>query len=1273
MARTRSQFVTIRTEGGLLPVAVLERIARADPLLPGLTTDSYHLARGERFGEVINRSWLRLLGAWAGLRDAIAGLADNDPATSVTRERWLLILFQELGYGRLQAAKTVTVEGQHFPVSHEWATVPIHLVGTGVRLNTRTAGVAGAARSSPHSLVQDLLNRSPERLWGIVSNGLLLRVLRDNAALTRQAYVEFDLEAMMDGEVFSDFTLLWLLAHQSRVEADEPEGCWLEQWSGEARRQGSRALEHLSEGVEAAVEALGSGFLAHADNAALRDGLRSGALRSKHLYRQLLRQVYRILFVLVAEERNLLLRPDSTASQQATYEQYYSVKRVRELAERRRGTRHSDLWQQICVVVDRLGSADGYDDLGLPALGSFLFSPEATPQLNGCRLANDDLLTAMRALSGRSDERAGYRWRFDYRNLGSEELGSVYETLLDLHPEADVAAGRFTLSAGGAERRSTGSHYTPTPILKRVLDFALEPAVAQASRAADPEQALLDLRVLDCAVGSGHFLIAAAHRIAQALASVRTKETSPPPDAVREALRDVVARCLYGVDLNPMAVELCRVALWLETLDPGKPLSFLDHHIRVGNSLLGVPVGATVARNRAAVDAQRQRLEERITELTQTLRAVPAADPDHARMTKELAGCRKELAACVYDSWADAVPDIAFKPVAADDRPLARKAMAANKKQRRSGQLVLSTTLVELPEDLVELLDRLGAGAEDSVAEVTIRAEEFEGAQRRAEYRHLLAQADTWTSAFFWPLTPGSPPPPTQELFASLKASAEALPDGTAQRVAELAQDRRFFHFELAWPEVFTEDRGGFDVILGNPPYLGGPSISGTFGDKVLHFFKTQHPAQTGGRVDLAAYFLRRTFDLLRPTGDLGLITTNSIAEGDTLRAGLEVIVNDFGGEIVDAMRSMPWEGTANVSVAVLHLCHGPYTGPRTVDGQAVPSIAPSLTATSADTEPLNANAELIAKGSNPLGRGFQLTEQAAARLLAADTRNADVVRGLLGADDITSQTDPSQPRRWIIDFGGRTEQEAAEFAEPFAVVVDKVRPERLARNADGDFKVKRAAYRDRWWQLAERSARLYERIGDLGSVIVIPEVSKTMTPVKVSTGVVFLQTLFVVASDDDALYGALLSSHHWLWAAMPEHATSLESRPRYHQTRCFETFPRPPANDAVRTAAAALHGHRCSVMRERDEGITKTYNRVIDVAETSADIAALRRLHCELDAAVAQAYGWDDLVLDYGICEHHRFGPRWLPAPEIQRDIETRLLELNRDAAAGDRRSEGA
>ena len=264
--RRRELFTTIRTEGALLPPDLLQRIADGDRELEGLTPEAYHLAANERLGDAVTRAWNRLVGAWAGFGDAVAKLPENDLATSVTRERWLLILFHELGYGRLPTARAVELDGKSYAVSHAWESVPVHLVGARVPLDRRTAGVAGAAGQSPHGLLQELLNRSEERLWGFVSNGLALRVLRDNSSLTRQAYVEFDLEAMMDGEVYSDFVVLWLLCHQSRVEGERPELSWLERWSKLAAERGTRALESLRAGVEEAIAALGRGFLAHPAN-----------------------------------------------------------------------------------------------------------------------------------------------------------------------------------------------------------------------------------------------------------------------------------------------------------------------------------------------------------------------------------------------------------------------------------------------------------------------------------------------------------------------------------------------------------------------------------------------------------------------------------------------------------------------------------------------------------------------------------------------------------------------------------------------------------------------------------------------------------------------------------------------------------------------------------------------------------------------------------------------------------------------------------------------
>jgi hypothetical protein len=274
--RSRDLFKTIHTEGGLLPADLLQRVAENDRSVGGLGPTDYHLGPNERLTEAITRSWTRLTAAWRDFDDARAKLPPNDPASGLTRDRWLHPLFDELGYGRLLQQPAVQIQDKAYPVFSQWHNTPIHLIGAGVSLDARTHGVRGAAGQSPHSLVQELLNRSPERLWGMVSNGLALRLLRDNVSLTRQAYVQFDLEGMFSGEVYSDFVLLWLVCHQSRVEADKPQDCWLERWTKTAADTGTRALDALRQGVEQAIQTLGGGFLAGSENRDLHLRSRTG-------------------------------------------------------------------------------------------------------------------------------------------------------------------------------------------------------------------------------------------------------------------------------------------------------------------------------------------------------------------------------------------------------------------------------------------------------------------------------------------------------------------------------------------------------------------------------------------------------------------------------------------------------------------------------------------------------------------------------------------------------------------------------------------------------------------------------------------------------------------------------------------------------------------------------------------------------------------------------------------------------------------------------------
>jgi len=771
--RSSERFTTIRTEGGLLPAGLLRRLVEGDRNLEGLGEAHYHLV-DERLHEAIARSWARLTSIWSTFEAALVKVPDEDPAIGLTRERWLLPLFQELGYGRLPGARSIDVDGKSYPISHAWQHLPIHLVGWNVDLDSKTAGVAGAARVSPHGLVQEVLNRSRSHLWGVVSNGRIVRLLRDSVSLTRQAYIEFDLDAMFRGEVYRDFVVLWCLIHQSRVEHEQPERCWLEQWAQEAHKQGARVLEQLREGVESAIETLGRGFLAHRANEPLREALRAGRLDGLGYYRQLLRLVYRLLFLFVAEDRELLLDPGASKEAHERFVRYYSTARLRALAGRHRGTPHADLWRTLALVMSKLGEDSGCADLGLPALGSFLWSPAATPDLNGCELSNQDLLATIRALAYSDDDHL--RLPVDYKNLGPEELGSVYEALLELHPKLNTESATFQLTtAGGHERKTTGSYYTPRPLIQALLDSALDPVLDATARARDPEAAILALKVCDPACGSGHFLIAAAHRIARRLAAVRTGDEEPSPEALRRALRDVIGRCIYGVDVNEMAVELCKVALWMEALEQGRPLSFLDHRIACGNSLLGT-TPALLARG---------------------------------------------------------IPDDAFAPIEGDDRTVATEWRKRNRRERE-GQMELP--MVAEPHtpygELGAGFAQLSAMDDETIDGLHDRERRHRDLLASSAYTRATLLADAWCAAFVWRKAAAAPTPVTEDVLRLLESDPRRVTVETIAEIKRLATEYRFLHWHLAFPDVFQLPQrgaqpesaqngwsGGFDTILGNPPW----------------------------------------------------------------------------------------------------------------------------------------------------------------------------------------------------------------------------------------------------------------------------------------------------------------------------------------------------------------------------------------------------------------------------------------------------------------------
>jgi len=792
MSRRAMQFQTIRSEGAILPADVI--LAIASLTVDGISPESFHLPPGTKLNEAISRSWTTLLAHWKAFQEARAKIPDSDETgTAITNDRWLLPLFKELDYGRLTTVKAPEIDGRVYPIERFYQHTPIHLIGCKLPLDTRTQGARGAATANPHSMVQEYLNRTESCLWGFLSNGLELRILRDNVSLSRQAYIEFDLESLFSGEVYADFALLWMLCHQSRVEAEKPSDCWLEKWSHLARERGTRVLADLRTGVQKAIEALGRGFISHPRNDALRNKLRAGTLATQDCYRQLLRIVYRLLFLFVAEDRGLLHPPGAGEGACDLYDEHYSTGRLRELAQSMRGSKHGDLWHSLSLVFDALGQSGGCRALGLPGLGSFLWRRSSVGDLLGpapkgaeavshpVLISNDDLLAAIRALA--FIEQDGVLRTVDYRNLGSEELGSVYESLLELHPEIQIEGRGFSLSvAAGHERKTTGSYYTPDSLVQCLLDSALEPVVAERikdKKADEAERAILELKVCDPACGSGHFLIAAAHRLARHLARARTGENEPGPKDHQHALRDVIGRCIYGVDLNPMAVELCQVSLWIEALEPGRPLSFLEHHIQCGNSLLG---------------------------------ATPAL-------------------------LEKGIPDEAFTAIEGDVKSRVSELKRQNKRERAEhahGQGYMFEALTKLGNMAADFA-RVTLAPTETLAEVHDQEGRYTALVRGAAYQNARLLADAWCAAFVWKNDDSDLGKlcPTERDFRKVESHAAAglLPHVRGE-VERLRGQYQFFHWHLAFPDVFRfpgndeqpENEhsgwsGGFDVMLGNPPW----------------------------------------------------------------------------------------------------------------------------------------------------------------------------------------------------------------------------------------------------------------------------------------------------------------------------------------------------------------------------------------------------------------------------------------------------------------------
>ncbi|MBZ0095534.1 MAG: hypothetical protein K8H75_09240 [Sulfuricella sp.] len=1224
-------YPSIRIEGAIFSPDILERLEES----PGQRPADFNLDTGTKVKDEIARAWADAQDYWRIFQRKLDSLKPDSPATTETRQQWIVPLLGLLGYQLEYQAKGVELNGKNYTISHRAinrGNTPVHVVGY-----RETAGLdrkperthIGAPRMSAHGLVQEYLNLHDE-LYGLVTNGRLLRLLRDSSRLIKLTYLEFDLDRIFTDGLFADFALLYRLLHVTRLPLsnDAAAESLIERYHQDSLDSGARIRDGLSKAVEQAIRDFANGFVTHRDNEALRQSIRDGKLSPETYYQHLLRLIYRLLFLLVIEERDLIFPATASRQQRDIFRRYYSVERLRVLSEKRHlaDKRFHDHWLGLLATF-RLFEAHGPGEkLGLAPLAGDLFSPAAIGPLAQCKLGNDVLLGCLRSLGLYQHPDNGQTIRVNYAALNVEEFGSVYEGLLEFQPVFIATGERVEFDfAQGDQRAATGSHYTPDDLVQPLIKHSLDYLIADALKKPDPAKALLDLRVADISCGSGHILLAAARRIATELAVVRTGEEQPSPGAFRAAIRDVIRECIYGVDLNPLAVELCKVALWLEAHTPGEPLNFLDHHIKCGNAIVGF--------------ARREEAER-------------------------------------------GVPDEAFKTLPDDDKDTAALLRKRNKKEREehaAGQLPLSASLQKQLDDILRGWNELNRLPEHTPDEIEAK---------KARYLAVTQSQDSWLlhqiasipiAQFYLPKAADNLQKFVTDAAYRRYWKGEASPQGQATAEAWAMADRkRFFHWFLEFPEIMQ--RGGFDCILGNPPYLGGVSLSGTYGHAFCQYVRWEY--EPAGLSDLVVYFARRIFGLLRPGGFTAFITTNSIKDGDIRKDGLDVIQSQ-GGEINFAVRSIKWPGRANLAVSELAIHKGAWPGSRTLDGKTVSQINTYLEDSDSAKDPLQLidNANSLFAGYDILGEGFVLGVGEEGNLLAANPLNHDVILPVLNGQELNN--DPcQQARRSVVCFWDRELEDAQRYQQPYQVVLERVKPFRDKQN--------RAANREYWWQYNETRSGLRNKLVGLSRCFGAAATTKHLNFSALPTNYVFTHAIKVFASERWDHYAIMQCTLHEVWAR--KYSGALKQDLRYSPSKCFDTFPFPQglwqtANPNLAMLGERYHEHRRALMKSLWLGLTDIYNLFHTRDLTTAEVARvskkplpeaeagyqgileLRRLHRELDLAIRDAYGWTDLDLGHDFHEVETLPEndrvRYTISPAARKEVLKRLLAENHKRAA--------
>ncbi|AEE50662.1 Eco57I restriction-modification methylase domain-containing protein [Haliscomenobacter hydrossis] len=1289
-------FPSIDIQGSILSTDLLGKI-RSEQANFQQGKDFYPDFTNAKLKDEISLAWQEAKGQWAIYKSKLARLKEGESGTTETRNFWISPLLTNLGYNLTFNRASEELNGKSFPIGYRDNSLdnyPIYVGGYNESLDKRPENKQ--LRVSPHAMLQEYLNYS-EHLYGLVTNGRHLRLLRDASRITRLSYVEFNLEKMMEEDLYSDFVILYRVLHASRMPKKMDAGAEsiIEKYHQEGLEAGSTIRSKLGDAVKSAILNLANGFINYPNNTQLRKALVDGQLNVDEYYRHQLRIIYRLLFLFVIEERNLVYADSKTPQTKRfaqIYFNYYSLLRLRKLARKLpppEAQRHYDLWQSLVSTFSLFEQKEIGEKLGIMALQGDLFGYHAIRcshyDLHQCHLSNAVLLNIIKSLGYFENENRTLI-AVNYGGLDVEEFGSVYEGLLELKLEINPIVGSDNYSVNWKKQeggREFQSHYTPEelvqPLIKHSLEYLIEDILLlykqQKSNKESTIKALLKLKVCDVACGSGHILLSAARRIALAVAGVQTDEDQPNPLSIRKAMKEVVRNCIYGVDKNPLAVELCKIALWLEAYNPGEPLNFLDHHIKCGDAIVGL--------------AHRSELE-------------------------------------------NGIPDEAFKTLPGDDKTLAKIWRDRNVKERKRRD----SKTIQLKADFENLTD---SSAKEAMTEYKIFDELPETTpdeiERKAKaynkfidskgFTFLKAMADLQVAQFFISKTETTKDYlMTDADFRLILKGYKGWQDRKVAKATAVASMLNFFHWFIEFPEVFNE--GGFDCVLGNPPFLGGSKISTLYGFNFLNYLTSVFVC-SNGVADFVTYFFKRDFQILKENKFLSLITTDKISQGSTRSAALDFLCNY--GSIIYSIKSMKWPGTAAITIAIVTYVKGDWQSKRILNGKEVDHINSLLEIEESTnrTFPLQVNKNKSYTGVKVYGEGFVLSPSVARELLLQE-HNKYVIFPYITGDDIADSPTIS-PSRYVINFfnwplsrysileWNSLENDykekvierlnnkkslvkapfwykgyvAQDFSIPWSIVKEQVKPERdKVKNND--------TAKEFWWQYERSRTELYDTIKQHENVLVLAQTAKYIAPTFMPNDCIHSVKVIVFTPRRFSFYCYIQSSIYseWVW----KYGTKMGSTTiQFFASTCFENMPFPSyvdtkESDDLEKIGKIYHDHRKQLMSKIHLGLTKTYNlfhakelnnqtinyedkqvlflqkhlektvHTLSFDEAIQGIIKLRELHLQMDEAVLNAYGWTDIPL-----RHDFYEVEYLPEndrvrftihPDARKEVLKRLLELN-------------